>query len=58
MLGAGAALSYGVTVVIGRELAKARLPPADALGLRFGIAGVVLVVLLVVGRRPVVPEAG
>jgi len=58
VLGASAALSYGITVVIGRELAKAHLPPADALGLRFGIAGVLLVALLVVGRRPVVPEPG
>lgn len=58
MFGASAALSYGVTVVIGRELAKAHLPPADALGLRFGIAGALLVVLLVVTRRPVVPEPG
>jgi drug/metabolite transporter (DMT)-like permease len=56
--GASAALSYGVTVVIGRELAKAHLPPADALGLRFGIAGVALVGLLVIGRRKVVPEPG
>jgi drug/metabolite transporter (DMT)-like permease len=53
-----AALSYGITVVIGRNLAEARLPPADALGLRFGIAGVLLVVLLVASRRPVVPEPG
>jgi drug/metabolite transporter (DMT)-like permease len=58
VLGAGAALSYGITVVIGRELAEAHLPPADALGLRFGIAGVALVALLVVGRRRVVPEPG
>jgi len=58
VFGASAALSYGVTVVIGRELAKAHLPPADALGLRFGIAGVALVLLLVLTRRPVAPEPG
>src|SRR3954469_23885760 len=58
MMGASAALSYGVTVVIGRELAKSHLPPADALGLRFGIAGVLLVALLILTRRPVVPEPG
>ncbi|MBV8162114.1 MAG: DMT family transporter [Acidimicrobiia bacterium] len=58
LLGAGAALSYGVTVVIGRELAKARLSPADALGLRFGIAGAALVGLLAVGRRAILPEPG
>ena len=58
LLGASAALSYGITVVIGRQLAKAHLPPADALGLRFGIAGVALVVLLGIGRRPVLPAPG
>src|SRR5207253_4712297 len=50
--------SYGVTVVIGRQLAKAHLPPADALGLRFGIAGVALVALLTVRRRPLLPAPG
>ena len=58
LFGASAALSYGVTVVIGRELAKAHLPPADALGLRFGIAGLALVALLLVTRRPVLAEPG
>ena len=58
VLAASAALSYGVTVVIGRELARAHLPPADALGLRFGIAGAVLVALLLVRRRPVLAEPG
>jgi len=58
LLGASAALSYGITVVIGRQLATAPLPPADALGLRFGIAGVALVVLLGIGRRPVLPAPG
>ncbi|MBV8296230.1 MAG: DMT family transporter [Acidimicrobiia bacterium] len=58
VLAASAALSYGVTVVIGRELAKAHLPPADALGLRFGIAGAVLVALLLMRRRPVLAEPG
>jgi drug/metabolite transporter (DMT)-like permease len=58
VLGASAALSYGVTVVIGRELAKAHLPPADALGLRFGIAGAGLVALLVVRRRPILADPG
>jgi len=58
VLGASAALSYGVTVVIGRELAKAHLPPADALGLRFGIAGLALVALLAIRRRPLLAEPG
>lgn len=58
LMGATAAMSYGVTVVIGRELAKAHLPPADALGFRFGIAGVLLVLLLAVARRPLLPAPG
>ena len=58
LFGASAAASYGVTVVIGRELATAHLPPADALGLRFGTAGALLVVLLAVGRRPLLPVRG
>ncbi|MBV9411194.1 MAG: DMT family transporter [Acidimicrobiia bacterium] len=55
-MGVTAAFFYGITVVIGRELAKAHLPPADALGLRFGIAGLLLVMLLLARRRGVVPE--
>jgi drug/metabolite transporter (DMT)-like permease len=58
LFGATAALSYGVTVVIGRELAKAHMAPADALGLRFGIAGLALVALLALGRRSALPARG
>ena len=58
LFGATAALSYGITVVIGRELAKAHLAPADALGLRFGIAGLALVALLALGRRSALPARG
>src|SRR4029079_14903318 len=58
LLGVTAAFSYGITVVIGRELAKAHLPPADALGLRFGTAGVLLIVLLIAARRPLLPPPG
>jgi drug/metabolite transporter (DMT)-like permease len=58
LFGATAALSYGITVVIGRELAKADLPPADALGIRFGTAGALLVLLLAVARRPLLPAPG
>ena len=58
VLAASAACSYGITVVIGRELAKAHLPTADALGLRFGIAGILLVALLAGRRRPLLPAPG
>jgi drug/metabolite transporter (DMT)-like permease len=58
LFAASAAFSYGITVVIGRELAKAHLPTADALGLRFGIAGVLLVALLAALGRPLLPAPG
>ncbi|MBV8981395.1 MAG: DMT family transporter [Acidimicrobiia bacterium] len=58
VFGASAALSYGVTVVIGRELAEAHLAPADALGLRFGIAGILLVALLLARRQGVLAQPG
>ena len=45
LAGCGAA-SYGVTVVIGRELAQGGMAPATALGVRFAIAAAVLAVLL------------
>ncbi len=42
---AGAA-GYGVTVVIGRELARSGLAPATALGVRFAVAAAILGALL------------
>ncbi len=45
LAGAGAA-GYGVTVVIGRSLARDGLAPATALGTRFAIAAAVLAALL------------
>ena len=52
LAGAGAA-GYGVTVVIGRSLARDGLAPATALGIRFAIAAAVLGALLAIrGARP------
>jgi drug/metabolite transporter (DMT)-like permease len=54
--GAGVALAcagaagYGVTVVIGRSLARDGLAPATALGIRFAVAAAVLVALLAIRR--------
>jgi drug/metabolite transporter (DMT)-like permease len=48
-------LSYGVTVVIGRHLATAGFGVTTVLGVRFGVAGAVLVLILVARRRPVLP---
>jgi drug/metabolite transporter (DMT)-like permease len=45
-LGCAGAAGYGVTVVIGRELARDGLEPATALGIRFAIAAAVLGALL------------
>jgi len=49
LAGAGAA-GYGVTVVIGRSLARDGLAPATALGIRFAVAAAVLVALLAIRR--------
>jgi drug/metabolite transporter (DMT)-like permease len=49
LAGCGAA-SYGVTVVIGRTLARGGMAPAAALGVRFAIAAAVLAGLLRVRR--------
>jgi drug/metabolite transporter (DMT)-like permease len=51
LAGAGAAC-YGVTVVIGRSLARGGLAPATALGIRFAVAAAVLGALLAIRRVP------
>ncbi|MBV8959906.1 MAG: DMT family transporter [Actinobacteria bacterium] len=51
-------MSYGVTVVIGRSLAKANFGVTTVLGVRFGVAGLALVAVLLVRRRPVMPAPG
>jgi drug/metabolite transporter (DMT)-like permease len=57
-LAAAGALSYAVTIVIGRDLAKARLGVTTVLGVRFGVAGLSLVAVLVALRRPLLPVSG
>ena len=52
---AGAA-AYGVTVVIGRELARSGLAPATALGIRFAVAAAALAVLLAIRGVPRAPS--
>ena len=54
-LAAAGAFAYGVTVVVGRNLAEHGMPPATALGFRFATAAVVLAVLLRVRGVPLVP---
>jgi drug/metabolite transporter (DMT)-like permease len=57
-LAAAGALSYAVTIVIGRDLAKAHLGVTTVLGVRFGVAGLSLVAVLVALRRPLLPVSG
>jgi drug/metabolite transporter (DMT)-like permease len=58
LIAAGGAVSYGVTVVIGRDLASAGLDPATALGVRFGVAGIALLLVLAARRAPLRPLPG
>jgi len=51
-------LAYGITVVIGRDLAQAGFTPAIGLGIRFGIAAVVLFGIQAATRRPLLPAPG
>lgn len=57
-LTATSAFSYGITIVIGRRLAEYGFHAPTALGIRFGTAGVLLLGLLIVLRRPLLPPAG
>jgi drug/metabolite transporter (DMT)-like permease len=54
----GSAAAFGVTIVVQRELATRGLPVTTALGVRFGIAAVVLLVLLAATGQPVRPVPG
>ena len=55
LLAACGALSYGVTVVIGEDLADAGLGSSTALGFRFIVTGVILAIVLRLRRVAVVP---
>jgi len=55
--GTGAA-AYGITIVIGRDLASHGFDSATVLGIRFGFGGLILVAALVAARRPLLPVAG
>lgn len=57
-LAAGGAVSYGVTVVIGRSLASSGLSSATALGARFGVAALCLLAVLALRRAPLRPVRG
>lgn len=57
-LAALGALSYGVTVVVGRDLAGAGVSSSAALGWRFATGGVLLFGLLRLRRAPLLPARG
>jgi drug/metabolite transporter (DMT)-like permease len=57
-LATAGALVYGTTIVFSRIVAKNGLGPVTALAVRFGVAGSLLVAMLVVLRRPVLPPRG
>jgi drug/metabolite transporter (DMT)-like permease len=58
LMTAGGAVSYGVTVVIGRSLAGSNLPPETVLAGRFTTAALVLLVLLALTGRSLLPAPG
>lgn len=58
ILAAAGAVAYGVTVVIGRQMAERGIPSATALGVRFTTAAILLAILLRIRRVALVPERG
>jgi drug/metabolite transporter (DMT)-like permease len=57
-LAALGAFSFGCTVLFSRTVARDQLPPSVALGIRFGVAGMLLLVLLAALHRPLLPPRG
>ena len=56
--GAGAAFAFGCTILFSRYVARDGLPPSVALGVRFGTAGILLLIALACLRRPLLPPPG
>ncbi len=57
-LGAAGAFAFGCTILFSRAVARDNLSPPVALGIRFGVAGLLLLGVLVVTRRPLLPPPG
>jgi drug/metabolite transporter (DMT)-like permease len=56
LLAAIGAMSYGVTVVVGEDLADAGLGPTTSLGVRFAVGGVLLLLVLRLRGIPLLPS--
>ena len=52
------AFAFGCTVLFSRTVARDQLAPSVALGIRFGVAGVLLLGLLAALHRPILPPPG
>lgn len=52
------AFFFGCTVLFSRAVAREQLAPSVALGVRFGVAGLLLLGLLVALHRPMLPPSG
>src|SRR5438045_8047324 len=57
-LAALGATSFGCTILFSRTVARDGLAPSVALGVRFGCAGLLLLAILAVLRRPLLPPPG
>ena len=57
-MAAGAAFAYACTIVCNRKLAEGSLGVTTVLGIRFSLAGVLLIGLLAVRRQPLLPARG
>lgn len=51
-------LAFGITIAIGRTLARAGIAASAVLTIRFGVGGAVLLAILAATRRPLLPVAG
>ena len=56
LLAAIGAMSYGVTVVVGEDLADAHLGPTTSLGVRFAVGGLLLAIVLQIRRVRLFPS--